>query len=233
MKPPLSPLASARVVALALLTGFGCSGASVRASRQFQLELRARSDDGRPLSGVLVTRGAHGLGRTGDDGLLATRLSGDEGQAVTLAPECPLGYQKPIAPLTLRLSSNRALTGAAPQVLRAELVCQRERRDVVLAVHAPGGGGLAIDVNGQPAGITDLDGNAHVLVSIDRSVHTLEVAFSARDRKDVSLQQPRQLVEPGPGDTVVMLAPALTPIRQSPKRVSSSAQGRHVPTRID
>jgi hypothetical protein len=228
-----APLHCILLAGWALLQGSGCQSPEPARQREFPFELHARSDDGEALRGVTVRRGSLSLGSTDESGRLVTQLRGSEGQVVSLSVECPAAYQPLTAALSARLSSARGVGKSTVQPSRLSTVCQRLHRKVVLVVHAQDGAGLPVKVNGEVIGTTDLDGNAHMLLTAARDVRTLDVELDARSRKDLVGQNSRRLLELGQGDTVLLVEHAFRRARVTQRAAPATAPQRHVPTRID
>ena len=140
------------------------------------IELRAQSEDGAPIGGARWAMAGQALGETDAKGILRVTLRGREGQSTRVDVTCPNGFVAREASRVVHLAQ-KAGSGARASV--TEAVCVRATVDVVLVVHVDGGSRLPVFVQGLAAGSTDGDGNGHVLMRVDRSVHTLDVALGA------------------------------------------------------
>ncbi len=109
------------------------------------------------------------FGATDRTGALSVFLRGSEGQTVRLSLACPEGYSPPEALPALRLARTRRLGHGGIQPLTLESVCTRRARAVALIVHALPGKSLPVEVDGKAVSSTDADGNAHLLLEVDRS----------------------------------------------------------------
>jgi len=165
----------------------------------FDVELRARDDEGAPLPGAAWSTRGESLGTTGPDGVLRLTLRGREGQQMPTLLNCPTGYVSPEAPAGFRVSNARA------KPMAVEATCVRQQRDVVLVVRAENGGSLPVLVNGETVSITDHDGDAHVLLRVDRSVRKLDVTVDTSTRADLVPKDPARAFELGDHDAVLML----------------------------
>jgi hypothetical protein len=222
-----------RLLLLVALVATACGGSPGPVRRDFELEVKATSDDGKALPGVSLARTGRVLGKTDASGRLVLRIAGPDGEVVPLAVTCPDGFLNEKKPLSVRLASTRRVGQAAPQPLRVDASCTRARRDVVLVVHAVGGGGLPVKVNSEHAVDTDADGNAHVLLQVDRGVRALEVELDTSARADLQPKNPRKIFDLSGRDAVLVVQQSLTPVRVRSGVARSRVPQRHVPTRID
>lgn len=222
---------AAGLAMLALLAG--CGAGSPPARHDFGVDVHVASDDGGPLSSALVHRGSETLGKTDGEGRLALSLSGSEGQTVTLRVTCPEGYSEPKGALSLRLTRTRRVGASALEPQKLTAFCNKLSRRAVVVVRAPGGGELPVTVNGQPAGSTDADGNAHVLVEVHRNLRALDVALDTSGHRQLVPQNPKKLFELDGKDVVLLFEQPLSVAYRTKPVTTRAPAPRHVPTRID
>jgi hypothetical protein len=197
----------------------------------FEVELRVRNDDGEPLAGAAWNTGPSALGETGPDGGLRLTLRGREGQSMRTAITCPTGYVAPDAVPEVRLTHARRVSDKQAQPVTVEAVCSRISRDIVLVVHAERGPALPLLVDGKAAGATDADGNAHVLLRVDRAVRKLDVAVDTSGRSDLTPKNPARSFELDGRDGVLVLAESFS---QTPAaKTRSQGRPKYVPYRVN
>lgn len=219
--------------ALPLLVA-ACAGAPPTARHDFGIDVRVVGDDGRALADATLHRGPEMLGKTDTEGRLLLNVSGPEGQTVALRLTCPGGYTEPKGTLSVRLARTRRVGQSAPEPQKVNAVCSKLTRKAVVVVRAPGGAGLPITVNGEPAGTTNADGNAHILVEVHRGLRALDVALDTRAEKFLTPQNPKKLFELDGEDAVLLYEqPFAVRYRSRPATGASVTPKKHVPTRID
>jgi hypothetical protein len=228
-KPPLSPL-----VALGVLGLIGCTKPPAPAEQRFEATLRVTSDDASPLPGAKFSLAGKPFGETDLAGTLSVRLRGTEGQMVRLSLECPEGYAAPEHLSPLRLTQTRRMGQSTPQPLTLDAVCTRQTRKVALIVQGPPGTPLPVQVNGTQLTSTDVDGNAHLLLEVDRSQRTVTARLDTQSVPDLVPQNPERVFELSGRDSLLFFAPELTKVRRpAPRRAAPAAPRRHIPYRID
>jgi hypothetical protein len=219
--------------ALPLLAA-ACAGPAPSAHHDFGIDVRVSGDDGRALAGAVIHRGTETLGKTDADGRLLLAVSGPEGQTVALRLTCPGGYTEPKGTPSVRLARTRRVGASAPEPQKLTLVCSKLTRNAVVVVRAPGGAELPITINGEPAGTTDADGNAHVLVEVHRGLRALDVTLDTGKEKLLTPRNPRKLFELEGEDAVLLFEqPLAVRYRARPSTTAAPTPKKHVPTRID
>jgi hypothetical protein len=218
---------------LLLLVTAACGGAPPPPRQNFGIDVHVAGDDGRTLADAILYRGDATLGKTDGDGRLALSVSGSEGQTVALRLACPSGYT-PKGVLSVRLTRTRRVGAAATEPQKVSAVCSKLTRTAVIVVRAPGGSELPINVNGQSAGRTNADGNAHLLVEVHRNLRALDVELDTREQKHLVPASPKKLFELDGKDAVLLFDQALT-VRYRPRPLAAAPPPprHHVPTRID
>lgn len=217
---------------LAVMSGAcGSQVASRPQADAFEVELRARNDDGAPLGGVTWTHSGQTLGEAATDGALRLTLRGREGQSMQTAVVCPAGYVAPDTGPQIRLTHTRRITDTRPQPVTVEAVCTRTARDIALVVHAEHGPALPVLIDGKDAGSTDADGNAHVLLRIDRAVRNLELAVDTSARADLTPRNPARSFELDGRDGVLVFAESFTATAAA--KAKAQAHPKYVPYRVN
>lgn len=216
------------------LLAAGCAAAPPPARHDFGIDVRVMGDDGRALADATLHRGSQRLGTTDAEGRLLLSISGPEGQTLALRLTCPGGYTEPKGHLSVRLARTRRVGASAPEPQKVNAVCSKLTRKAVVVVRAPGGGELPVTVNGEPAGTTNADGNAHVLVEVHRDLRALDVAIDTKKEKFLTPQNPKKLFELHGEDAVLLYEqPFAVRYRARPSTTAPPAPRKHVPTRID
>lgn len=222
------------VIAAALLIAVGCSAASSpHTDSRFEIEFRVNKDDGEAIKGASIRTGETQLGITGEDGKLRSELAGVEGQTLPIIVTCPDGFSGMEKPSTVRLTHTRRVDLNGYQAMRFEGVCTRNVRDIVVVVRAQGGAGVTLNVDGKPAGTTNADGIAHVLVHASRQVKSLSVSLDTSTRPELKPKNPSRTYELGGNDAILIMDQTFV---SAPKRVFRAAapkQQKHIPYRID
>lgn len=147
-------------LAVALSTGCRVEGA---AYEPVALQIVVESDPGIYLEGVPVRVDGLAVGRTSRAGALRTTLSSRAGRVVRVEHECPRGHAQPSSQKLLRLKAYRS--GETPESIELKLVCRPTTRVGAFLVHAIGGPGLPVLLNGQVIARTSEHGIAHFSAS--------------------------------------------------------------------
>jgi len=218
---------------IACLAAVACGPQAVAQPKAdaFEVELRARNDDGVPLAGAAWAHSGQTLGETGADGALRLTLRGREGQSMQTSIACPRGYAAPDTTPPVRLAHTRRISDKQEQPVTVEAVCTRAAREIALVVHTERGPALPVLVDGKPAGSTDADGNAHVLLRVDRSMRKLDVAVDTSARADLTPKSPARSFELDGRDGVLVFAENFTQsLAAKPK---AQARPKYVPYRVN
>ena len=229
----MKPVSIVSVVAClaAMSSACGSQVGSRPQAESFEVELRARNDDGAPLSGAAWTTSGTALGKTGTDGGLRLTLRGREGQSMRAAITCPIGYVAPDAVPEVRLTHTRRVSDKQAQPVTLEAVCARTARDVVLVVHAEHGSSLPLLVEGKAAGATDADGNAHVLLRVDRAVRKLDVAIDTSAHPELMPKNPARSFELDGRDGLLVVVENFT--KTVAAKTKLQARPKYVPYRVN
>ncbi len=229
---PRSALSSLLAIGLGLLSS--CAEPPAPAELRFDATLRVTTDDADPLANAKFALNGKPFGVTDLTGALSVRLRGTEGQTVRLSLECPEGYSPPERLPPLRLTQTRRMGQTRPQPLALDAVCTRQTRKVALVVRALPEATLPIEIDGKVVTSTDADGNAHLLLEVDRSRRTVSARLNTSQRTDLLPQNPERVFELSGRDSVLVFAPELTKVRRAPPRPAAPPPPRrHVPYRID
>ncbi len=222
---------------VSIMVGFAIGGCGNRESAslnsKFAVEFQVTNDDGEPLPGASIAIGKALSERTGSDGLLKVKINGVEGQSESVNTMCPEGFTGPDKPALLRLTRTRRVNVAGYQPMRVEAVCLRNARDIVVVVRAQGGAGLPLQVDGKPAGTTDTDGIAHVLVKADRSSSSLNVMLDTSARQDLRPKNPARAYELAGNDALLVFDQAFVSTPKPLVHGSGTKPRKHIPYRVD
>jgi hypothetical protein len=218
----------------AVTMGVGCASSSSKAEPQFRLGFQVRSSDGKGLSGAKITVDKRLLGTSDVEGKLGASLSGREGQEVVARVTCPAGFRGPELPETVRLTQTRSLDeNKTSSAIAVEFTCESETRDVVIVVQSKGGANLPLRVGSESAGTTDKDGNAQLLVHVDRNQSTLEVGIDTESRRELQPRSPSRNFTLGRNDALVLYNEPFSTAKTKAKRVLAKRAVPHRPIRLD
>jgi hypothetical protein len=222
------------VLAALQLLAAGCGGKeSAMVSTRFASEFHIADDDGDAVAGAVIAAGKMRLGTTGPDGILRTELAGADGQTLPVTVSCPDGLTGPEKPASLRLTHTRRVNLSGYQPMRVEAVCQRNVRNIVLVARVQGGAALPLQVDGKPAGTTDADGIAHVLVKVDRNVKALNVSLDTSGRKELKPRNPSRTYELIGSDGLFVFDQVLVAKPTAIFHAGGSKPRKHIPYRVD
>jgi hypothetical protein len=188
---------------------------------------------------VQFSRADLALGTTDENGKLATRIRGVDGQTMAVTTICPGGYLAPEQPTQLRLAAVRKLDPTAPATIDLDVVCTRKLREVVLVVRTSQAPALAVQVAGKSVGSTDGNGLAHFRFQLDRTVSRVSVSLDTAAAPKLRPQTPSRVFELDGQDTVLLLDQSFAAERPLPTQrrvvVANKRQelAKHVPYRID
>ena len=222
-----------RLVAVSAWWLASCDTRSATSEQSFEAILRVTTDDAEPLFGASFALNAKPFGATDRTGTLSVLLRGSEGQTVRLSLACPDGYSPPEGLPTLRLTRTRRMGQSGTQPITLDAVCTRRTRAVALVVHALPGKSLPVEVDGKALGSTDADGNAHLLLEVDRSRRTVTTRIDTSTQPSVLPQSPERTFELSGRDSVLYFAPELHDVPPKAPHRPISVPRRHVPYRID
>ena len=190
--------------------------------------VRVSSDPGMALANVSVLRNGQRVGATNQSGSLRLRLSGVEGETVTLTIQCPAGHRQPTEGVSVILKS----VADATHVPEYSFACPPELRRIVVAIRAEQGPNLPVLFLGKELARTDSSGTAHVLLqqapdsqfeltlgtdeegAKQLRPHNPSMKFYVRDQDDV-MSMLQAFVSKGPPKTKVTIRRAQSsgPIR--------------------
>jgi hypothetical protein len=195
--------------AVALLCVAMSPACAAQHSLQYEVLLRAESDEAVPPAGVVFSANGRRIGQSDAHGLLIARLPGRAGESVSLDSACPEGYRASQSALSVLL---RPLVerGKRPEY---RVVCPPSTRSLVLAVRASNGPNLPVRYLGKEITRTDALGAAHALLKVSAG-DTLSVTLdtSAHENTELMPQQPElKLTVPEHDDIVVFDQPFTRP----------------------
>jgi hypothetical protein len=202
-------------------------------STRFASEFHIANDDGDAVVGAVIAAGKMRLGTTGPDGILRTDLAGADGQSLPVTVACPEGLTGPEKPTSLRLTHTRRVNLSGYQPMRVEAVCQRNVRDIVLIVRVQGGAALPLRVDGKPAGTTDADGIAHVLVKVDRNVKSLNVSLDTSGHQELKPRNPSRTYELIGNDGLLVFDQAFVAKPIAVFHAGGSKPRKYIPYRVN
>jgi len=119
------------------------------------------------------------------------------------------------------------------QPMHYAAVCQRNVRDIVLVMRALGGADLPFQIDGKPAGNTDADGIAHVLVHSDRTPKSLNVSLDTSAHQELKPKNPSRTYELVGNDAVLVFDQALVATHKPVLHGAGAKIRKHVPYRVD
>jgi hypothetical protein len=162
-----------------------CGQVSEPPPPSFKFEVKAESDPGVPVSGVVLTRVNKEVGKTDATGKASMVFQGNEGDTFDIYVRCPeADYMSPTQPIVVRLSKL-----SDGKVLSASVRCSPLKRKVVVAVRADGGPNLPVVYYGNVVARTDSAGAAHFFV-IAKPSEQLQFTLST-DEPGNELIQPK------------------------------------------
>jgi hypothetical protein len=128
----------------------------------FQLAIAVNSDPGRPLAGAKIGFKSKTIATSDDTGTAKVEIGGTEGEAISLAIQCPDGYASPDKPLVVGL--RHLAPGSPPPKFEAR--CTPLERTVVVALRADNGPNLPVLQLGREVARTDATGVAHFVMHV-------------------------------------------------------------------
>jgi hypothetical protein len=152
---------------------------------------------------------------------------------VPIELKCPNGYANPEKAEFVRLTHTKSVDARLDQPLRLETMCTRLLRDVAIVVRAAQGENLPVTVEGKVAAQTTWDGFAQILLSVDRSVRSINVALDTSSRSNLKPKNPSRKYDLAGSDAILIFDQSFTVTRPThPNRVGTK-QTKHVPYRVD
>jgi hypothetical protein len=212
----------------------GCStDAPSREAQQFEVVFRTVAENERPLPGAAVSVNQKALGVTNEQGRLAVRIPGAEGQTLQVGIECPKGYAlaQPASPL--KLTRLRALGGSAAEPSVHSSTCVKQAREVAVVVRAGKGPGIPVLVNGVERAITDPNGYAHAVMQVDRNASSLRVDLDTSASPELLPRSPSRAFELSRQDAILVIDQSFTKAAAPARPRSAPAPRRHIPQRLN
>ena len=209
----------------------GCSASAPQPG--FGVKFRVLSDDGSALPGAVVSVRGRQIGRTNQGGELDATVDGVEGEAVPIAILCGSDYRSPEHAPHLRLTITRRITnGPNAKNIPYDASCTRKQRNVAVVAHADKQAGIPLIVEGKQAALTDVDGNAQVLITLAADVTLLHVAFDTTEHPELQPKNPSRACDVAAGDDLVTLEQKFS-VAPKAARQRPMIQPKHVPVRIE
>ncbi len=162
-------------MSLVALASVGCAKREPTIG-EYPLRLAVTNVPGEPLPGVTARVGAVVLGKTDEQGTVAIKLRGRDGQRLNVHLDCPPNHTPPKRPLEVALF--HYASDATPEI---KAVCEQERVAEAVVVRTLGARNVPLYARGERLGTTDAQGIAHVLVhgapgeNVDLSFDTSEL----------------------------------------------------------
>jgi len=228
----MSPKTLLAVTALGVVSAMACTN-SESSRPKFLVEFQVLNDDGDGLAGVSINVGKKRVGTTGATGTIRTELSGFDGETLPLSVTCPEGFANPETLTPLKLAQTRRVNLGGYQPLHVNAVCPRNIRNIVLAVRAHGGAHLPLEVDGTPAGETDADGIAHLLVKADRAVTSVKLAFDTGAHPELKPKNPSRTFDLEGRDAILIVEQTFVASSKHVFRGRTSRPKKHIPYRVD
>jgi len=113
-----------------------------------------------------------------------------------------------------------------------EASCARKQRNVVVVARADKTPGIPVIVEGKPIAVTNGEGDAEALLSIDANVIQIHVGFDTTGKLDLLPSNPSRLYDLAPGDDIITVEQKFV-AAPKPTRRRISTPRKHVPVRID
>ncbi|MEM7311481.1 MAG: hypothetical protein AAF682_32770 [Planctomycetota bacterium] len=150
------------------------------------------SQDGQPMEGVtILVQGQPLNGATNSEGILQLPLTGPSGARVALQAQCPEGF-RPAAEETRRLMVLDSIDPAArARGITVPFECRPEHRRGVIIVRTNNKADLPIQLDGREVARTDVNGVAHVPVTMSPN-HTFAVVIGTAANERLSPQNPQR-----------------------------------------
>ena len=189
-----------------LISVIGCSASLQEAAlTTFELRCLVKNGQSQPLADAKLTVQNRSIGTTDALGNLSVVLSGREGQEIPISFECPKGYHGVSLPNSVKLTKTRGLgeSESRPWTM-IEAICESDKRDVIVIVQSNGVSGLPIRVGTQSVGVTDAQGNAQVLVRIDREHTGIEVGIDTETQPELLPKNPSRTFSIGHNDSIIV-----------------------------
>jgi hypothetical protein len=187
-------------------------------SNSYRLRFQVRTGQGVAVSGARIWVDSASIGVTAAQGIIATQFHGREGQEVKVKVQCPNGYRGTELDDSVRLAKTRALDDTVEQLgTLVELTCDSDLRDVIVVVNVKGGGLLPVRVGTQSAGVTDAQGNAQLLVHLDRENTGIEIGIDTESRRELLPRNPSRSFSIGQNDAIVVYSERLIVTNSKPK----------------
>lgn len=211
----------------------GCGSSSTTpSSTMFPLQIQVLSDTGQPLPGARVTAFTTELGTTDATGLLQAHLPGNDGQQVDLTLACPGGYAPKAARESVHLTRLHPIGATTFQPVAFQGYCVRNTRDVAVVIRAARGAGVPVRIEGQPAGVLDANGMAHVLLRVDQHTKSIAISLDTSNRSELLPINPYRVYELAGADAILVMNQPFTTAPRTTYR-SKSVAHRNIPYRID
>lgn len=221
------------LVTLLVVLAQGCSANSTSPTQaMFPLDIQVLSDAGQPLPGARVATSTTELGATDTNGLLRAQIRGNEGEQVELTLACPSGYAPRAAKESAHLTRLRPIGAATYQPLVFQGYCVRNTRDVAVVIRAARGAGVPVRIEGQPAGVLDASGMAHILLRVDQHTRSIAISLDTSSRSELQPANPYRVYELAGADAILVMNQPFTAAARTTYR-SKPVAHRSVPYRID
>jgi hypothetical protein len=212
----------------------GCStNTPSRQSQQFDVMFRTVTENERPLAGAAISVNQNAIGVTNEQGGLAVRIPGEEGQTLQVGIQCPKGYALPQPAAPLKLTRVRALGGAAAEPSVHSSTCVKQAREVAVVVRAGKGPGIPVLVNGAERAITDPNGYAHAVMQVDRNASSLRVDLDTSASPELLPRSPSRAFELSRQDAILVIDQSFTKAAAPARPRSAPAPRRHIPQRLN
>jgi len=167
----------------------------------FHVAVVVEGDPGNPIAGASIQQssGSKVLATTDARGRAELTLRGADGDQVDTNVKCPVGYQSPQKPLSVRIS--RLAEGSkAPEF---KVSCPPAMRHIVVAIKAENGANLPVTYLGKVVAKTDASGAAHVAIDLPPGAG-FAIGLDTTDATKVKPQMPSKPFTIGQSDDIFL-----------------------------
>jgi hypothetical protein len=221
-----------RLVKVALFAWLWLVACETPAAKTYPMTIQVRDEDLSPLSEVRISVNGGMIGVTDERGLLQARLTGQEGDLLSISARCPAGYRNSSETRNVILRSFDHLNaGPAARGPELDWRCLPAERLAALVVRAPGQSGLPVVIHGKEVTRTRPDGVAHALLKMAPG-SSLRVALDTSNRPQLRPRSPVRAFQVEDQDAIFIFDQEFTAQRR-PARRKPLEPKRNVPYKLE